>query len=77
MIQELKTPPLSLQEKGENLLSLAFDQSKDFLWDEKRMEALEKLSYKEVAEISASFLSSQNPSRVSVIYAGKIAKPSL
>ena len=74
LITVLKTPFKNLDEMSGSYNLLAFEYNADFAWRERRIKALEELSYEDFLSDSEKFLSKENRGRLAILYEGKIDK---
>lgn len=75
LIAQLKERPPSLYDMGEVLKKLAFTYDGDFDWIEKRLAALEDLTYEEFLQLTKERLSRQNRRRLAVEVQGIVPSP--
>nr|NGX64024.1 hypothetical protein [Candidatus Anoxychlamydiales bacterium] len=74
LIENLENPYKNLQEMSSRLNYLAFDYEADFLWYDKRIEAMQNLSYQEFLDFSKETLSKDNKKRLAILFEGKLDK---
>jgi len=74
IIQNLENPYKNLQEMSSTLNYIAFEKEKDFLWHEKRIEALQKLTYPDFISFCKKTLSKDNKKRLAILFEGKLDK---
>ncbi|MBI5346311.1 MAG: insulinase family protein, partial [Chlamydiae bacterium] len=74
LITKLKNPPKNLQEMSAMLNIFAFEKQEDFAFIEKRISALQELTYQEFISLAPTFLSKENKKRISVAYKGVLPK---
>jgi len=74
IINNLENPYKNLQEMSSTLNNIAFEKEKDFLWYEKRIEAMQKLTYPEFISFCKKTLSKDNKKRLAVLFEGKLDK---
>ncbi len=72
IIETLKNPYKTLDEMAIILNNLAFEYNADFLWYEKRIEALKALTYDDFLSFSKTYLSKDNKKRLAVLVEGQI-----
>jgi insulysin len=72
IIETLKNPYKNLFEMGKTLSNLAFEYNADFLWFEKRIEALKSLTYDDFLSFTKTYLSKDNRKRLAVLFEGQI-----
>ena len=65
----------NLKEKSALWDLLAFQYRADFHFLEKRISAIEHLSYEEFSDFATTFLSRTNKSRLAILYEGKLPSP--
>lgn len=73
LINQLKTPPVNLLAHAQVLKQLAFEYD-DFEWIEKRLKAVEDLTYAQFQKISLPLLSRFNKKRLAILYSGRTNK---
>lgn len=73
-ITTLQIPAENLITNASRLFLLGFDYDGDFRLIEKRIHALEKLTYEETRAMAAEILSRQNPRRLAVLMEGVVPK---
>lgn len=71
LVYELKNPVKNLSQATELLAHLLYLYGGDFHWVEKRLKALESLSYAECIEGIRAMLSKENPKRFALLLKGK------
>ncbi|NGX32374.1 MAG: hypothetical protein K1060chlam4_00417, partial [Candidatus Anoxychlamydiales bacterium] len=74
LIQNMENPYKNLQEMSTTLNYIAFEKEKDFLWHEKRIEAMQKLTYPEFIAFCKKTLSKDNKKRLAILFEGKLDK---
>lgn len=74
-VASIKNRFCNLKEKSALLDLLAFQYQGDFRFIEKRIAAIQNLSYEEFAQTAKEFLSRANKKRLAVLYEGKLASP--
>lgn len=74
LVATLKMPPENLQLMGLRLNLLAFDYDGDFKWIDKRIAALESLSYQDFLSSASAFLSRENSRRLAILMEGVLAE---
>ncbi|NGX49512.1 MAG: Protease 3 [Candidatus Anoxychlamydiales bacterium] len=74
LIQNMENPYKNLQEMSSTLNYIAFEKEKDFLWHEKRIEAMQKLTYPEFIAFCKKTLSKDNKKRLAILFEGKLDK---
>jgi insulysin len=72
LIERLSHPVDNLESMGKLLNRLAFEYGGDFKWLDKRIEALNELSYNDFLELSAEFLAGSQPKRVAICVDGQL-----
>lgn len=73
LIDKLSTPPENTESMGGLLHKLAFDYDGDFLFREKRIQALQELSYEEITQAAHELFSRKNSRRLAVSVEGALA----
>ncbi len=74
-VTSLQQPPKNLMEMALMLALLAIDYDGDFRWIDKRIEALQALTYPAFANLSKEFLGRANSRRVAVLVSGVTDSP--
>ncbi len=74
-VSSIKNRFCNLKEKSGLWDLLAFQYRGDFRFLDKRIAAIQNLSYEEFSQISKEFLSRQNRKRLAVLFEGKLASP--
>ncbi|MFA6118520.1 MAG: insulinase family protein [Parachlamydiales bacterium] len=74
IIETLSNPYNNLEEMSSVLNKLAFEYEGDFLWLEKRIEALKALSYEDFISFVQETISKENKKRLAILQEGKIEK---
>ncbi|MCB1112628.1 MAG: insulinase family protein [Chlamydiia bacterium] len=67
---QLETGPKNIKEMGEMLNKMAFTYDGDFLWLQKRIDAMEALTYDEFLSTAHNMLSKQNHRRLAILMRG-------
>lgn len=75
LIASLKTRFRNLESKTQLWDRLAFERDGDFTFVEKRIQALNALSYDEFIKQSGAFLSRDNKKRLAILVEGKLSSP--
>ncbi len=70
LVKTLQMPPENLSLMGSRLFNLAFEYQADFKWDEKRIAALNEMSYDNFQKLSTQFLSRKNQRRLAILVEG-------
>lgn len=73
-IASLKMPPENLLLMGSRLFTLAFNYDGDFQLVDKRIDALEKLTYEETRQAANAYFSRSNTRRVAILMEGVMPK---
>lgn len=71
IIETLKTPYKNLNEMSKIFNNLAFEYSADFLWFNKRIEALKALTYDDFLSFARTYLSKENKKRLAILFEGQ------
>ena len=66
-------PPENMSGMASKLNTLAFDYEGDFTFIEKRIEAIQKLSYDQLKKDAGYFLSRKNQRRLAILMEGVLA----
>ncbi|NGX51987.1 MAG: Protease 3 [Candidatus Anoxychlamydiales bacterium] len=74
LIQNMENPYKNLQEMSSTLNYIAFEKEKDFLWHEKRIKAMQKLTYPEFIAFCKKTLARDNKKRLAILFEGKLDK---
>jgi insulysin len=74
LITQLETPSKNLTEENSENYNLAFDYNEDFELQEKKIKALQDLTYEDFLNISKTSLGKQNKKRVAILFEGEIPK---
>lgn len=74
LIKKLQEPAKNTKEMGELLYLLAFEYNGDFQWMNKRIDAMQALSYREFMDLAKMFLGKQNRQRLGILVKGEIPK---
>ncbi|HEV8052434.1 MAG TPA: insulinase family protein, partial [Parachlamydiaceae bacterium] len=69
-LTNLRQPPQSITEMSALLYKLAFSYNGDFKWREKRINAMEQLSYEEFLKSTYQVLGKENKRRIAIIFTG-------
>ncbi len=77
LIQELEMPPENLPRKAAQLNLLAFEYHGDFDWMNKRIAAVQELSYDTFSKTATNFLSRSNHKRLAVLMEGQLPEKNL
>lgn len=70
MLETLAMPPEALSSMGRKLFLLGFDYEGDFEWIDKRIQALEALTYESTWDAAREFLSRSNKKRLAILLEG-------
>ncbi len=73
LITNYRQPPVSISDKGQELYYLAFDQKGEFDQKERRVQALEALSYEEFVTFCQNQLGRSNNKRLAVLVNGQMS----
>jgi len=73
LITTLQMPPENMFGMAAKLNTLAFDYEGDFTFIDKRIEAIQKLSYDQITKDASYFLSRKNQRRLAVLMEGVLA----
>jgi len=70
LVTTLQMPPENMMGMASRLNTLAFDYEADFNFIEKRIEAIQNLTYEQVKKDAAAFLSRKNQRRLAILMEG-------
>lgn len=72
LVETLKKPAKNVKEMGDLLFLLGFDYEGSFDWIEKRIKAMQELTYEEYLEYVQELLGKENRRRLGILFKGKI-----